>query len=309
MKQTRARIALAVVVGFAGAQCAERTMPGAKRAANLQESGVFRAVDASSPRERVWGVTVDDVSQQGEIVESLRALARRPTVRVVFDEGRAAASYRAPVGAIHGVADVMGEVLDSYAFSRVGVSEYETRAQDYVNTMSDIVDIWEIGNEVNGEWLGATTDVVAKVLSGFLRAAARGKATALTLYFNQGCYESADHEMFRWVADNLPMTLRSGLDYVLVSYYEDDCNGLQPDWSAQFRALASLFPRGHLGFGECGTKDAGKKAAYIERYYGMKVDEPRFVGGYFWWYFRQDMVPRSQPLWAVLDGAMRGAGR
>jgi hypothetical protein len=53
-----------------------------------------------------------------------------------------------------------------------------------------------------------------------------------------------------------------------------------------------------------GTIYADRKAAYVSRYYGLKIDEPRYIGGYFWWYFRQDMVPRTQPLWQTLNDAI-----
>ena len=29
---------------------------------------------------------------------------------------------------------------------------------------------------------------------------------------------------------------------------------------------------------------------------------PRFIGGFFWWYFREDMVPSSTEYWSVLNG-------
>jgi hypothetical protein len=43
-----------------------------------------------------------------------------------------------------------------------------------------------------------------------------------------------------------------------------------------------MFPQSKLGMGECGSKYAPRKAAYIKRYYAMKIDVPGYVGGYFW---------------------------
>jgi hypothetical protein len=76
--------------------------------------------------------------------------------------------------------------------------------------------------------------------------------------------------------------------------------------ATEFSKLAALFPSAKLGFGENGTKDPSKKAAYVDRYYRMTLSEPRYVGGHFWWYFREDMVPASAPLWGVLDRAIDG---
>jgi len=53
--------------------------------------------------------------------------------------------------------------------------------------------------------------------------------------------------------------------------------------------------------GECGTQAVNKKQALLTKYYRMKVNVPAFVGGYFWWYFRQDMVPKTKPLWKTLN--------
>jgi hypothetical protein len=239
-------------------------------------------------------------------VEALAALPRRVMARVVFDEGQAARDYVAPVSAIGGVADVMGELLDSFYVPTLTTAAYVARAEEYVAALGDAVDLWEIGNEVNGEWLGETAEVVAKIRGAHAVARRHGKATALTLYYNAGCFASPDHEMFAWTEANLPEDLRRDLDLVLVSYYEDDCNGAEPDWAAVFARLAPLFPGARLGIGECGTKDPARKEEVLRRYYGLRLDEPRFVGGFFWWYFSDDMVPASGPLHAVLAELVGG---
>jgi hypothetical protein len=194
----------------------------------------------------------------------------------------------------------MGELLDSFYMPNVTIAAYRARAREYVSTLGPLVSIWEVGNEVNGEWLGTTPDVVAKITAAHAEVKAVGGKTALTLYYNDGCWARRENEMFAWVDANLPASLREDLDYVWVSFYEDDCNGIQPDWTTVFRRLGDRFPRSALGFGECGTANAALKPAYLQRYYGMQVDAPRFVGGYFWWYFSEDMVPATRPLWTTL---------
>lgn len=274
------------------------------------------AVDGTggAPGPRLYGVTIDGIDPLPEIVDALAQLHHRPTTRVVFDEFVPAADYVDAVAEIAAVSDVMGEILDSYYVAQYSTDEYRARAEEYVAALGDHVDIWEIGNEINGEWLCAedadactaeqTADVVAKLEAAFDAVETAGGTTALTLYLNQDCWSSPDNEMFAWAEANVSPTVRAGLDYVLVSYYEDDCNGLQPDWPAVFAQLAAMFPDARLGIGECGTLDAAAKAEMIQRYYGMEIDAPAFVGGWFWWYFRQDMVPRDMPLWAVLDAAL-----
>jgi hypothetical protein len=252
----------------------------------------------------MWGVTVDDVSALSSIVTSLEKLSRKPTVRIVFDELVPAKNYAEAVRAMAGVAYVMGQILDSAHVRAYGVPAYLERTAEYLVALSGVVDIWEIGNEVNGEWLGPAPEVASKVAGAFDLVKARGERAALTLYFNEGCWDRPENEMFTWAERHLPARMKEGLDFVLVSYYEDDCHGRQPSWPAIFRRLGALFPRSLLGFGEVGTRHAARKGALLRRYYGMRLEVPRFVGGYFWWYFRQDMVPHTRPLWKVLDGLM-----
>jgi hypothetical protein len=128
-----------------------------------------------------------------------------------------------------------------------------------------------------------------------------GEPTALTLYFNEDCWSDPENEMFVWTEANVPERMKQGLDYVLVSFYEDDCNDIQPDWLPVFERLAGIFPDASPGFGEVGTAVESRKVETIGRYYGMPRLMPRFVGGFFWWYFREDMVPSSTEYWSVLN--------
>ena len=265
----------------------------------------------ASPRGRVpapiQGVTIDGIDRLDTIVEALARLALKPTTRIVFDSTMPAAHYRDAARAIHAVSHVMGEILDSQFVRDVSVPAYLARTREYLDTLGDSVDLWEIGNEVNGEWLGAPQDVVAKIAGAYDLVRARGRPTVLTLHYNVGCGAPAANEVFRWVEQLLPERLRTGLDYVLLSYYEDDCGGRQPNWPPVFTRLGRLFPNSLLGFAEVGTTDPARKRRMLQRYYTMRAPSPRFVGGYFWWYFRQDMVPASgNALWEALDTVMQG---
>jgi hypothetical protein len=64
-----------------------------------------------------------------------------------------------------------------------------------------------------------------------------------------------------------------------------------------------------LGFGECGTTRAARKASLIEHDYSLDIPLPQYVGGYFWWYFRQDMLQPNSGLWEVLDRAPQNRPR
>jgi hypothetical protein len=226
-----------------------------------------------------------------------------PTTRIVFDEFVPAATYVTAVHEIRPVSYIMGEILDSFYVKDYTVAAYRQRTIEYLDTFGTQIDLWEIGNEINGEWLSKTKDVIDKMTAAYDAVKARGFRTELTLYYNQDCWEKKQNEMFTWAESNIPETMKQGLDYVLVSYYEDDCNGLRPDWLSVFSRLALMFPNSKIGFGEVGTQRPDAKVDFINRYYTLKIPLANYVGGYFWWYYREDMVPMNA-LWSVLSQAM-----
>jgi hypothetical protein len=255
--------------------------------------------------QKICGVTIDDITNLNQIVVSLGKLSIKPTTRIVFDESAPASQYVKPLKRIHKVSNILGELLDSYDMKDYSVSQYEDRVKDYIDKLSDNVDIWEIGNEVNGEWLGNTDSVVLKINFAYNYAKSMDKKTALTLYYNSHCFEHDDNEMFNWVINKLTLDIGNGIDYLLISYYEDDCNEFQPNWQQVFDSLHVLFPNSLLGIGECGTENPEKREEYMNRYYSMSISTMGFIGGCFWWYFTRDCVPYTKPLWKVLNNAIQ----
>jgi len=279
------------LLNFAIVWCAGLVM-----AAHSQASNLLTPRDIPSP---MVGVTVETTDKLSSIVESLESLSRKPTTRIVFHQ-IPASEYVEAVDEINKVSYVMGELLDSYYVKNFTVDEYLDRTKDYLDTLGSKVDIWEIGNEINGSWLGDTPSVVAKMTGSYDMVSGRGGKTALTLY-----YHHTAEWMHSWAETHVPERMKQGLDYVFVSFYdEDQAGGAKPDWPKVFKRLATTFPNSKIGFGEVGTEFRGRKSAYIERYYNMKISQQNFVGGYFWWYFKQDMVPQSKPLWKTLNNAI-----
>jgi len=261
-----------------------------------------QASNTLSPRHipsPMVGVTIDAIDSLPSIVGSLQALSRKPTARIVFDEWMPATQYTWAVDEIHKVSYVMGELLDSFYVKDYSVDAYLKRTEEYLDTLGSKVDVWEIGNEINGNWLGDTPSVVAKMTGAYDLVSERDGKTALTLY-----HDLETKWMLSWAEKHVPERMKQNLDYVFVSFYEDDNNGIKPDWPMIFKRLAVMFPNSKIGFGEVGTKFRERKTAYIDRYYNMKIAQQNFVGGYFWWYFKQDMVPQSKPLWKTLNNAI-----
>lgn len=254
----------------------------------------------------MFGVTIDNPWEQPvEIKDVLSSHDIKATVRIVFDEWVAAAEYTDSVANIKSVSFVMGEILDSFYVKDYTVQQYIDRITEYLDAFGGSVDIWEVGNEVNGEWLGETADVVAKIEGAYGAVIARGLITALNLYYNKSCfYDKPEHEMFTWVNANISEEMKSGLDYVFFSYYEDDCENVvhtQAQWQQVFDDLHGVFPNAKLGFGEVGTTINANKAQFMHRYYELDIQGDYYVGGYFWWYYKQDCVPKTSDLWSTLN--------
>lgn len=268
------------------------------------------------------------------LVTALRAHRVRPTVRIVFQQGEPPGSYRAAVRRISPYADILGLLLDSTAVRTTSVAQVRARARAYVHEFARDVDIWEIGNELNGEWLGSPASINAKVAAAYdvieVENAALGLRSAITLNYwpSHDCY-AHDWEATLPFARQLPERVRRGSDYVLLSFYETACappaHPSAADFARVLRAVGSIAPQAKLGIGEIGAqgKDDGlprdpslaEKQRVARTYYGMHRQlrsslGPRFVGGYFWWYYATDAVPRDRPgsLWPTLDALLTSLG-
>jgi len=260
----------------------------------------------------IYGITLDDVSDLQSITDSLNYLERFPTVRIVFDEQVSASDYDDAVSQIRPFAFIMGEILDSFYLSSYSETQFSNRVTEYLNAFEDSVDIWEVANEINGEWTGSISASVSKMEYAYNAVKNRSLTASLTLYYNEDpdgntCWDNAQNEMFTWATNQIPSYIKNGVDYVLVSWYEDDCPGLTPDWDQAFSQLQTMFPNSKIGFGECGTSHKDKKSSYIERYYGKTRDgdisniASHYIGGYFWWYGAEDFVPKSNSYFKDLN--------
>ena len=177
----------------------------------------------------LYGVTVDDITNLNDIVASSRALGHMPVTRVYFNVRKPASYYAAPLRTLQPVSYVMGELLDSSDSRHIGTGAYNRRVKSYLTQLGSSVDVWEIGNEVNGNWTGRYSKVEDKLTSAYDDVTAAGRRTALTLYYNIGCGDGPrELDPIAFSDRYVPTTVRNGLDYVLLSYYEANCNGIRP---------------------------------------------------------------------------------
>lgn len=115
----------------------------------------------------LYGVTTEMVSNRGTLNQKLSTFDKRPTTRIVFQDGEPASTYAEAVNQIRAHSYVMGELLDSTALEQISVQDNRARAQEYVSAFGNKVDIWEIGNDLNGEWVGTPADTNARAEAAF----------------------------------------------------------------------------------------------------------------------------------------------
>jgi hypothetical protein len=292
-------------------------------AASAPLAPTAHAQAATTIKAPIYGVTLDDLSNLNAIITSLTKLPHKPMVRVVFDPGTSAAEYYPALVKLHTVAYVMGEIMDSYYFP-TDINTYTARTKELVYGLNGTVDVWEIANEINGEWLrknpnGSKATVNAQETAiGQMVAAANsivkgvGGKTAITLYYNDdskgtNCWAKPQDYWKTWPTTFLSASVRQSTDYAFFSYYPyQDCPDLKPSWEADFNALASIFPNAKIGFGEIGTSSlkapVSVQTNMIKTYYPMinTIKHPKFVGGVFWWNYAEQMVPYTKSYWTTL---------
>ena len=133
----------------------------------IRGNGFVDNIALVSSKEKIYGLTLDDISDIDETVDALKSFAKRTTTRVVFDEDKSASDYTNALNALKPYTDIMGELFDSEYIAHYSVEEYTRRVRRYLNAHGDKVKIWEIGNEVNGEWTGNPNVVAQKTINAY----------------------------------------------------------------------------------------------------------------------------------------------
>lgn len=265
----------------------------------------------------LYGVTIDRTSHLQEMLEALAALPRRPTTRVYFDVREPAAHYAPSVARLDGVSSVMGELLDSSDERSITAAAFQERVESYLQTLGSNVAIWEVGNEVNGDWTGEYATVAAKLTEAYRDVSAAGGVTALTLYANDfgpdNCGDgTAELTPVQFTERYVPAEVADGLDYVLLSYYPTQCGGREPsseELALHLQALHALYPNAQLGIGEVGLPRAARRASAARAKqimawaYSLRPGLPYYAGGYFWWYAAEDALHPGARLRAALGEA------
>lgn len=227
------------------------------------------------------GITLDNPWVSDLIVNTLSKLYKKIHVRVVFDMGVNLSQYVEHLDKIKPYATIMAQVLDSSDMSRMPIDQFSRRCLEMSKLFSNYVDIWEIGNEVNGDWLGE--DVIGKITlaNNILKG-----PKAITLYADD------NETYYDWIEVN--QELIKLVDYVFISEYPQDNNHHRVDLNRFATSLKRFGVR--YGYGECGTDNPRLKSKWFMHYYQdiakRMSSDPGWVGGYFWWY-QKDFISKG----------------
>ncbi|MGC2237415.1 MAG: hypothetical protein WA584_14730 [Pyrinomonadaceae bacterium] len=273
----------------------------------------------------LFGLTTESVDDLNRLLPALQKIKEKcvPVLRVVFqpanspqEDDKMLKDYVDKLEIIRGheakpkYAYILGLLVDSESFYKYDDKKMRERAQKYADALSDYVDIWEAGNEVNGDWVGwqkgsyenksadeleqmrmsvgARIKIVYETVWEVYKRKGKTPKFALNLYFNDSNIESKkledgtygnnnclndalrsckgeclhDYEMFTWAYKYLkPQENKLKFDYVLFSFYKDDCEKAQTDpdlWVRVFTKLSNNFnvegktPK--VGFGEIASQ-------------------------------------------------------
>ena len=274
----------------------------------LSEFGPADAHTRRAPSPPWIGTTLDTTTNHDARLDLARATtAPLGWVRIVFDRNRPPSDYAGMVRAAKARGlEIMGEPVDSFYAKHYTRPQYLRQVRACVNAFPQI-DAWEVGNEVNGSWLGpGIGGKVADAASWVKRHSSA--SVVLTLYWQIGT-DSPASSMFNWVRAHLPASTRRNIDVVLMSTYVEDAPlGLAFD--EVMRTLHAEFPDQRIGIGELDYWSPDTSRAWwafdrrdptatarhevASQYYAASLGYPYAVGGGFWWYFAEEGPPDAQ---------------
>ncbi|HQC64897.1 MAG TPA: hypothetical protein PK459_07355, partial [Anaerolineaceae bacterium] len=124
-------------------------------------------MNRSTPEaEQIFGLTIDDVWYDDialeDILDGLKNLDVRPTVRIVMSSEIEPVDYINLFKSVAQYADIMASPVDSYVMNSYKDTEsYLKRFTDSYESLAPYVSIWEVGNEINGtEWIKQSPELI-----------------------------------------------------------------------------------------------------------------------------------------------------
>jgi hypothetical protein len=250
----------------------------------LFEHGLQMALDERRAKDLRFGLTIDDsLLKRLDDVEWVAEAARRSGsnwVRVVFAPNPKDFLYtRLPsFNEYDHIIDelkkqklrVMGCVLDTAQWPKSLTPElYAERVKSLVLHYKGKVDSWEVGAELNGDWLGGASAPFSpeEVFKIYSAGASRAKElvpeaeVVATLYAWEQTAPDRAHSLSGWLKTFVPRGFGSNLDVVGLSVQPED-NPAGMGFERLFEVTAEALPRHRLMLSSLGYVEGDKVSGY-----------------------------------------------
>ncbi|CAM2937049.1 Tat pathway signal sequence [Actinomyces slackii] len=280
----------------------------ALESASTAQLALDGALSTTAPGDSVLGVTFTRPPSSAEASGLAGRLggAGRTAVRIVVEDPGDAAAMAQWRGAVttlqaQGIR-VVGQICDSRIMAGLDDAAWDRRVSTLLTGLPGL-ETWEIGNELGGNWLGASP--LPRIIRAAKAVRQRTKATTLlTLYYQLGL-DSAEHSVFNTARAVAASELAGLVDVVGLSVY--------PQWhplgtaaDRVLSALAATFPKARTAVTELGyggpslsgpwwfgskTDVAAGRRAVIDHITKAALGRPGAWGAPFWWYYLEDEAP------------------
>jgi len=294
----------------------------------LFEHGLQNAADERRAKNYRFGLTLDDslLQRMDDVEWVAEAVKRSGTgwVRLVFRPNgsdftysslRSFNEYDAVMAELEkrGI-KVMGCVLDTAQWPKTLTPEaYSDRVKNIVLHFKGKVDSWEVGSEINGDWLGGSSAPLGleQVYKIFTAGASKAKEldpeteTVATLYWWEATAPDREHSFSGWLKTHADKGFGKDIDVVGLALYPED-NPVGLSLERAFDSAAEALP---------GTKLMLSSFGYIEQdalkgYWWLTPDDAdgarkdiailyttaacamaHSLCGGFWWQTLEQMLP------------------
>ena len=211
----------------------------------LYEHGLQLALDERRAKRERFGLTFDDslLKRAGELDWLAEAAARSGSdwVRVVFRQNesdftyaslRSFNEYDAAIAALRKrKIKVLGAILDTAQWPKTLTPEaYAERVKNIVLHYKGQVSSWEVGSEINGNWLGGASEPLSldSVFRIYSAGAAKAKEldpateTTATLYWWEATAPDRAHSLSGWLKRYVPHGFDKNVDMIGLELYPED---------------------------------------------------------------------------------------
>lgn len=295
----------------------------------LYEHGLQLALDERRAKNERFGLTFDDslINTRMADLDWLAEAAQRSGsnwVRVVFRpnaqdfEYASLRSFNEYDGVIQELRKrnlkVLGAILDTTQWPKAMTPEaYAERVKNIVLHYKGQVSSWEVGSEINGDWLGGASDPLSldQVFKIYSAGAAKAKEldpdteTMATLYWWEATAPDRAHSLSGWLKRYAPQGFGRNVDMVGVELYPED-NPVGMALERAFDTVADAVPTKKLMLSSFGyvekdqlkgywwlapdDVDGGRKDLVILYTVASCAMRSSVCGG-FWWQTLDQMLP------------------